>query len=278
MSRKHSPASKPREPAPEPEIHAAEQAQLEEAEAAQNPRRGDRPGEDSLELWERKVLDRGFVRLVGMLGGDPAVVQAARVSYADGTKGEEQDRRLIHYLVKHRHETPFEHALFKFHIKCPVFVARQWFRHRWASYNEISGRYTVFDEGEMHLPERLRVPDAVNRQGSAEGLDPVREGELLAAMRTHQQQSWALYQRLIDEGVAREIAREVLPLSLYTQFYWTVNARSLMNFIDLRAERHAQYEIRAYALVMMEVFREKMPWTFDAFREHLLGDRDFGMV
>ena len=129
----------------------------------------------------------------------------------------------------------------------------------------------------MHLPERLRVPDAVNRQGSGAGLDPVREKELLEAMHAHQRQTWALYQRLIEEGVAREIAREVLPLSLYTQFYWTVNARSLMNFIDLRAEAHAQQEIRAYAVVMMEVFREKMPWTFDAFREHILGTRDFGM-
>jgi thymidylate synthase (FAD) len=247
-----------------PERHAAELAQT-----------GEGVGESAAERlsdlvpaeWEKKVLDRGFIRLVGTLGGDDAVVQSARVSFGSGSKGEEKDRRLIAYLLRHGHETPFEHAVFKFHVKCPFFVARQWFRHRWASYNEISGRYTTFDEGEMHLPEALRVPDAENRQGSTGRLEPERERVLLEAIETHQQETWTLYARLLEEGVAKEIAREVLPLSTYTQFYWTVNARSLMNFIRLRAERHAQYEIRIYALAFLEVFRLKMPWTCEAFLE-----------
>ncbi len=247
------------------ERHAAELAQTEEGlgETATERLSDLVPAE-----WERKVLDRGFIRLVGTLGSDDAVVQSARVSFGSGSKGEEKDRRLITYLLKHGHETPFEHAVFKFHVKCPFFVARQWFRHRWASYNEISGRYTTFDEGEMHLPGSLRVPDTADRQGSTGRLEPEQERVLLEAMKKHQQETWALYSRLLEAGVAKEIAREVLPLSTYTQFYWTVNARSLMNFIRLRAERHAQYEIRLYALAFLEVFRLRMPWTCEAFLEH----------
>jgi thymidylate synthase (FAD) len=246
-------------------MHAAELAQVEEAALQES---ADERLSDLVEAeWESRVLDRGFIRLVGMLGGDDAVVQSARVSFGSGSKGEEKDRRLIAYLLKHGHETPFEHAVFKFHVKCPFFVARQWFRHRWASYNEISGRYTTFDEGEMHLPDGLRVPDQANRQGSTGRLGAEQEQELLAVMKAHQEGTWALYRRLLEAGVAKEIAREVLPLSTYTQFYWTVNARSLMNFIRLRAEQHAQYEIRLYAVAFMEVFRLKMPWTYEAFQE-----------
>ncbi len=262
----------------EEEIHAAELAQIEAAdeeglkESAEGRLSDLVPAE-----WEQKILDRGFIRLVGMLGGDDAVVQSARVSFGDGSKGEEKDRKLINYLIKHHHDTPFEHAVFKFHIKCPMFVARQWFRHRWASYNEISGRYTTFDEGEMHLPDALRVPDQVNRQGSEGRLDPDLEDRLLNEMKEHQDQTWSLYNRLLESGVAKEIAREVLPLSLFTQFYWTVNARSLMNFIRLRAEKHAQYEIRVYAIAFMDVFRLKMPWTYDSFLEHVFKGLSTGL-
>jgi len=262
----------------ERELHAAELAQLEAADEDGLKESAEERLSDLVEAdWEKKVLDKGFVRLVGTLGGDDAVVQSARVSFGTGTKGEEKDRRLINYLIRHHHETPFEHAVFKFHIKCPMFVARQWFRHRWASYNEISGRYTTFDEGEMHLPEALRAPDSVNRQGSEERIDPERESRLLVEMAEHQKATWALYNRLIENGVAKEIAREVLPLSLYTQFYWTVNARSLMNFIKLRAEEHAQYEIRLYALAFMEVLERTMPWTYEAFMEHVFKGLSTGL-
>jgi thymidylate synthase (FAD) len=251
-------------------MHAAEMAQIEEAEDQALKVSADERLSDLVDaIWEQKVLDRGFVRLVESMGGDLAVVQSARVSFGHGSKGEEKDRRLIAYLIKHHHETPFEHAVFKFHVKCPIFVARQWFRHRWASYNEISGRYTTFDEGEMHLPHRLRLPDAANKQGSTGALDADLEKTLLSEMKAHQEETWRLYERLIASGVAKEIAREVLPLSLFTEFYWTVNSRSLMNFIRLRAEEHAQYEIRVYALAFMDVFRLQMPWTYDAFMEHI---------
>ena len=259
------------------EVHAAELAQIEGDENGLKESVEERLSDMVEAKWEKQVLDRGFVRLVGTLGGDDAVVQSARVSFGTGTKGEEKDRKLISYLIKHHHETPFEHAVFKFHVKCPMFVARQWFRHRWASYNEISGRYTTFDEGEMHLPTELRVPDAVNRQGSTGRLESEVEARLLAEMADHQKATWDLYRRLLGAGVAKEIAREVLPLSLYTQFYWTVNARSLMNFIRLRAEEHAQLEIRYYALAFMEVFRLTMPWTHDAFREHVFKDLSTGL-
>ena len=268
-------SEQPHTPPDEGEIHAAELAQTEEEGLKETAE--DRLSDLVEAVWERKVLDRGFVRLVGHMGGDVAVVQSARVSFGHGSKGEEKDRRLIDYLIKHHHETPFEHAVFKFHVKCPIFVARQWFRHRWASYNEISGRYTTFDEGEMHLPEVLRVPDRANKQGSTGRIDPDVEKQLLARMKEHQETTWALYEELMGRGVAKEIAREVLPLSLFTEFYWTVNARSLMNFIRLRAEQHAQYEIRRYALALRDVFRETMPWTYDAFLEHIWKDLSTGI-
>ena len=214
---------------------------------------------------EFEVLDHGFVRLVDFMGGDPAVVQAARVSVGQDSKGPERDRALIDYLLRHRHETPFEHAVFKFHVRCPIFVARQWFRHRFASYNEISGRYTEM-KYEFYVPERLRRQ--VSRDYRFEELPPDQSGDLIRKIADCYEDCYRLYRELLDAGVARELARIVLPLALYTEFYWTVNARSLMNFLSLRAEAHAQQEIRAYADVIMDVFREKMPWTYEAFLRH----------
>ncbi|MCR4438223.1 MAG: FAD-dependent thymidylate synthase [bacterium] len=213
------------------------------------------------------VLDHGFVRLVDFMGGDQAVVRAARVSVGQESKGELKDRQLIDYLLSHRHETPFEHSVFTFHIKCPIFVARQWFRHRMASYNEISGRYTRL-EHEFYVPERLRKERGLDYQ--FELLPEEANRPLRQEMVEHYQRSYALYQRLLAQGVAKEHARIVLPLALYTQFYWTVNARSLMNFLILRAERHAQEEIRAYAEAIMRIFAEKMPWSYEAFRKYYL--------
>lgn len=215
---------------------------------------------------EYQVLDKGFVRLVDFMGGDEAVVQAARVSFGQGSKGEERDRKLVHYLMEHGHHTPFEHAVFKFHVKCPLFVARQWFRHRWSSFNEISGRYTEMKD-EFYRPARWRTQKGKDYR--YEELPAERAAGISETLESHYRDVYALYERLLAEGVAKEQARIVLPLALYTQFYWTVNARSLFNFLKLRTDQHAQHEIRAYAERIVEIFREKMPWSYEAFRTYL---------
>jgi thymidylate synthase (FAD) len=216
------------------------------------------------------VLDRGFLRLIDFMGGDLTTVQTARVSFGKGTKGEEQDRKLIRYLLAHGHETPFEQSVFQFHVKCPLFVARQWFRHRWSSFNEISGRYTVFPEDEYYVPERKRVQEEKNRQGSVVAEIPEEEHRAFGErVRAESERAVAAYRALLAEGTAKELARIVLPLNMYTQFYWSVNARSLMNFLRLRCDLHAQAEIRCYAEAARTVFHEKMPWTAEAFDEAL---------
>ncbi len=212
------------------------------------------------------VLDHGFVRLVDFMGGDGAVVQAARVSFGQGSKGEERDRRLIRYLMHHDHGTPFEMAVFKFHVKAPLFVARQWFRHRIGSFNEISGRYTEYNDTEFYLPRRLRKPAPHNRQASVEA--PFEnETALRSRMEEAIRQAFGAYRELLAAGVARELARIVVPLATYTQFYWGVNARSLMNFLRLRLASDAQWEMRRYARAVWRVFAERMPWTAEAFLE-----------
>ncbi|MDD5658090.1 MAG: FAD-dependent thymidylate synthase [Elusimicrobia bacterium] len=213
-----------------------------------------------------RVLDKGFVRLVDMMGGDRGVLDAARVCYASRTKGEAPDRKLICYLLKHSHLTPFEHAVFKFHVAAPIFVARQWFRHRFAAYNEISFRYTEVKD-EFYVPKAWRAQDAVNKQGSAAnaGLD---HAGLSAKLSDQVRAALAAYREMLAAGVAREMARLVLPVNLYTQFYWTVNCRSLMNFVSLRADEHAQWEMQQYALALAGFFRRLMPWTWDAFMVH----------
>jgi len=223
-------------------------------------------------LQETKVLDNGLVRLVDFMGGDVAVVQAARVSFGKGATEAERDRKLVHYLMANRHDTPFEHSVFKFHIKCPIFVARQWFRHRMASYNEISGRYTTMKE-EFCLPEVLRTQKGKNYQ--YENLDADTNDEMKAKIQQHYQSAYELYKLLLARGVAKEHARIVLPLSLYTQFYWTINARALMNFLSLRLEEHAQLEIRQYARAISEIFQQKMPWTFEAFAKYVIAGEEW---
>ena len=213
-----------------------------------------------------RVLDKGFVKLVSFMGGDQAVVQAARVSFGSESKGEEKDKILIKYLLDHGHGTPFEQSVFKFHVKCPIFVARQWMRHRIGSFNEISGRYTEFDDTEYYTPDRPRFQEKKNKQGSVFDEDRAdnikyRFPELIkhatdTALHT--------YKELLNYGVAKELARIVLPVNMYTQFYWCVNARSLMNFLKVRLDEHAQYEMRQYAKAIDTIFEEKMPWTHEA--------------
>jgi thymidylate synthase (FAD) len=221
------------------------------------------------EQREYKVLDQGFVKLVDFMGGDLAVVQAARVSYGKGVKNPDRDRKLIQFLMDNKHETPFEHSVFKFHIKCPIFVARQWFRHRMASYNEISGRYAEMKE-EFCLPEQLRTQKSRNYQYG--NIDETANREWRQKIEEHYDQSFKLYHDLLQAGIAKEHARLVLPLALYTQFYWTLNTRSLLNFLSLRLDRHAQLEIREYARTINTIFKEKMPWTFEAFVKQMPDD------
>ncbi len=209
-----------------------------------------------------KLLDKGFIRLVDFMGSDNRVVSSARVSFGGVSKGEEQDKKLIKYLLEHRHHTPFEHCYFQFHVCCPIYVARQWMRHRWGSFNEISARYTQVKD-EFYIPQEFRGQDIKNRQGSVaadfdnEALRKLYEESVEA--------SFAAYNKLIKAGVAREMARGVLPVCQYTQFYWSVNARSLLNFLQLRQDGHAQYEIRVYADAIAQIFKEKMPWSWEAF-------------
>jgi thymidylate synthase (FAD) len=213
------------------------------------------------------VLDKGFVRLVDFMGGDEAVIQAARVSHGAGAKGGEKDKKLDAYLLKHEHMSPFEHSFFKFHISLPVFVMRQWIRHRMASYNEISARYTEVKD-EFYVPKEWRSPDPVNKQASraSAGLDQKLCTKLVEES---YRGAYGCYQALLEAGVAREMARMVLPTSMYTQFYWTVNSRSLMHFICLRADAGAQWEIQRYAEALVGVFADKMPWTYSAFLENM---------
>lgn len=219
---------------------------------------------DKLNL-EEKILDKGFVRLVDMMGDDYAAVKAARVSYGQGLKTPERDKALIMYLMEHGHETPFEHIVFTFHVKAPLFVARQWFRHRIGSFNEISQRYTEIKEEEFYIPENIRINVPEDRQKAivvddTELLEKVKE----AMVKTFEE-AYHTYKELLNMGVARELARVVLPLSTYTQFYWTVNARSLMNFLSLRADSHAQWEIEQYAIAIAKMFKATCPWTYEAF-------------
>jgi thymidylate synthase (FAD) len=212
-----------------------------------------------------EVLDKGFVKLIDFIGGDTKVVLAARVSFDMTLKGEEKDKKLIEYLLKHEHFTPFEHSVFQFHIKCPIFVARQWMRHRWGSYNEISARYTEVKD-EFYIPKSFRIQDTKNKQGSLES-DKLDNEKLIKLYKESIENAYKTYQELLKNGIAREMARMVLPVSQYTQFYWTVNARSLLNFIRLRTDEHAQYEIREYANVISKIFAQNMPWTWEAFNK-----------
>jgi thymidylate synthase (FAD) len=210
-----------------------------------------------------KILDKGFLRLVDFMGGDQGVVDAARVSYGGTSKGADADRKLIAYLLTHNHGTPFEHAVFKFHVKAPIFVARQWFRHRMSSYNEISFRYTEVKDS-FYMPETWRGQDKKNKQGSTAAAD-LDQRALHEMFKVHVDAALATYKKMIAMGVAREMARMVLPVNLYTEFYWTVNARSLMNFVALRADGHAQWEIQQYGVALAHAFRDAMPWTYEAF-------------
>ena len=218
-----------------------------------------------------KVLDKGFVYLVDSMGGDSGVVQSARVSYGSGLKGDEQDKKLVNYLLKHQHMTPFESSVIKFHVKAPIFVVRQWFRHRWGAFNEISGRYTEFPADEFYIPERVRVPDKKNKQKSVFAeIDEEGHDKFAKTIELSSSISMVTYKKLIAAGVSRELARIILPLNMYTEFYWTVHARALMNFLQLRLGEGSQFEITEFAKGISNIFALDMPWTHEAFSKHVL--------
>lgn len=219
-----------------------------------------------------KVLDHGFVRLVDVMGDDHAIVQAARVSYGKGTKSVRADRGLIRYLLKHQHTTPFEMVEFKFHCKMPIFVARQWIRHRTANVNEISGRYSVMEDTFWQpSPEDFRAQGGTNRQGSAEeSVDKPKASELSKLFLDDQHLLYKHYEDAMAAGTAREIARVNLPLSLYTEWYWKIDLHNLLHFLRLRMDDHAQKEIRVFAEAMATFVKKACPITWEAFEEFAL--------
>lgn len=222
---------------------------------------------------EIKVLDHGFVRLVDYMGTDERIVQAARVSYGHGTKTVRQDAGLIDYLLRHEHTSPFEHVVLEFHCKMPIFVARQWIRHRTARVNEISGRYSVMTD-ECYLPpdDQIRFQSSDNKQGrSTENVPAEFRKKVLDMLLADQQTVYASYELMVQDGLAKELARINLPLSLYTEWYWQIDLHNLFHFLKLRLDTHAQWEIREYARVISDVTRAVAPMAYESFERHVLG-------
>jgi thymidylate synthase (FAD) len=230
------------------------------------------------------VLDHGFVRVIDYMGDDAAIVQAARVSYGRGTKAVQNDAGLIKYLMRHRHTTPFEMCEIKYHIKLPIFVARQWIRHRTANVNEYSARYSILDkEFYIPAPEHLAAQATNNRQGRGDVLTGDEAARVLDLLREDAVRCFDHYQEMLNEdeagnpvdpnrdGLARELARMNLPINTYTQWYWKTDLHNLLHFLSLRADPHAQYEIRAFADVMLDSVRRWVPIAADAFEEYRLG-------
>jgi thymidylate synthase (FAD) len=226
---------------------------------------------------EFPVLDKGFVRLVDYLGGDERVVQAARVSYGEGTKSYREDAGLIDYLLRHHHTSPFEQVVLTFHVKLPIFVARQWIRHRTARVNEVSGRYSIMKD-DFYLPEAedVALQSDDNKQGRREEALEAGEAEnVRGILEQGQRGTYESYRTLVDRGIARELARINLPLSLYTEWYWQIDLHNLFHFLKLRLDSHAQKEIRLYAQVVFDIARNVAPRCCESFEQHTLGAVSF---
>ncbi len=230
------------------------------------------------------ILDHGFIRVIDYMGDDTSIVQAARVSYGKGTKKVNTDAGLIKYLMRHWHSTPFEMCEIKYHIKLPIFIARQWIRHRTANVNEYSARYSILDK-EFYLPskENLAAQSKNNRQGRGEVISGEQAKEVLDLLKGDAERTYDNYETMLNErydgsiidekksGLARELARMNLTLNTYTQWYWKTDLLNLMNFLRLRADHHAQYEIRAYADVMLDTLKRWVPITYEAFMDYRVG-------
>ncbi len=226
---------------------------------------------------EFRCLDKGFVRLIDVMGDDSAIVQAARVSYGSGTKKVHEDRGLIRYLMRHLHTTPFEMVEFKFHVKLPIFVARQWIRHRTANVNEYSGRYSEMKD-EFYVPDadQVRGQSAMNKQGRAdEAFDAERAESIRTSMQQTQDMLYGQYQEMLSTDLAREIARINLPVSNYTEWYWKIDLHNLFHFLRLRIDAHAQYEIRVYGEAMAEIAKAAVPLAYEAFEDYILHSQRF---
>jgi thymidylate synthase (FAD) len=266
-------------------LTSEQQGEIEAARTAEGRTR--RPVVPALEamLFEAiPVLDHGFVRVVDYMGDDAAIVQAARVSYGRGTRAANEDRGLIRYLMRHRHSTPFEMCEIKYHVKLPIFVARQWIRHRTANVNEYSARYSILDrEFYIPRPEHLAAQSGSNRQGRGAVLDGAEAARVLDLLRSDAAQTYGHYAEMLNEaadgapldpsrqGLARELARMNLTLNTYTQWYWKADLQNLLHFLALRADSHAQYEIRAYAEAMLRTVAAWVPMAFEAFRDYRMG-------
>jgi len=226
------------------------------------------------ELLGKRIdcLDKGFVRLIDVMGDDASIVQAARVSYGSGTKKVHEDRGLIRYLLRHAHTTPFEMVEFKFHVKLPIFVARQWIRHRTANVNEYSGRYSEMKD-EFYTPavQDIRPQSVSNKQGRSDETLPDGMAEQAAqAFKKGQDDAYAQYQEFLEQGIAREIARINLPVSNYTEWYWKIDLHNLFHFLRLRIDAHAQYEIRLFAEAIAELVKPFVPHAWEAFEDYIL--------
>ncbi|MBX6741640.1 MAG: FAD-dependent thymidylate synthase [Acetobacteraceae bacterium] len=266
-------------------LTSEQQQEIEAARTAEGrTRRPTVPALEAMLFQAMPVLDHGFVRVIDYMGDDAAVVQAARVSYGRGTRAANEDRGLIRYLMRHRHSTPFEMCEIKYHVKLPIFVARQWIRHRTANVNEYSARYSILDrEFYIPAPEQLAAQSASNRQGRGEVLQGEEAARVLDLLRRDAAQTYDHYVEMLNEdeagnridpsrrGLARELARMNLTLNTYTQWYWKTDLHNLLHFLSLRADPHAQYEIRAYAEAMLRTVEAWVPMVFEAFRDYRMG-------
>ena len=257
-----------------------QKAEIAAATAETPTRRPTAPGLEARLAEPIPVLDHGFIRVVDYMGDDAAIVQAARVSYGAGTKTARDDAGLIRYLMRHWHSTPFEMCEIKLHVKLPVFVARQWIRHRTANVNEYSARYSILDrEFYIPAPEHLAAQSRVNNQGRGETLEGAEAARVLDMLRADADTAYDHYEAMLSQdgqqGLARELARMNLPANIYTQWYWKVDLHNLFHFLRLRADPHAQYEIRAYAEALCEVVRDWVPAAYAAFEDYRLNAVQF---
>ncbi|MFD2173705.1 FAD-dependent thymidylate synthase [Rhodobacter lacus] len=248
-------------------------------EAATPTLRATSPGMEARLYTAHDVLDHGLIRVIDYMGDDAAICQAARVSYGRGTKAVSDDRGLIRYLMRHWHSTPFEMCEIKVHVKLPVFVARQWIRHRTANVNEYSARYSILDrEFYIPAPDQLAAQSVVNNQGRGQLLEGAEAARVLDLLREDAMRAYDHYEDMLTPdadtgklGLARELARMNLPANIYTQWYWKIDLHNLFHFLRLRADVHAQYEIRVYAQVLCEIVKDWVPQAYEAFEDYRLG-------
>jgi thymidylate synthase (FAD) len=254
-----------------------QQAEIDELRSNPQPTlRAVSPGIEAHLYKARQVLDHGFVRVVDYMGDDAAICQAARVSYGRGTKSVQNDEGLIRYLMRHWHSTPFEMCEIKLHVKLPVFVARQWIRHRTANVNEYSARYSILDrEFYIPAPDHVAAQSEINNQGRGAALEGEEAARVLEILKSDSDRAYDNYEAMISQddqqGLARELARMNLPANIYTQWYWKVDLHNLFHFLRLRADSHAQYEIRVYADAICEMVADWVPFAYRAFSDYQLG-------